>query len=74
MQSTNDTVVYPQQAQELAWDLAANHVPYRLVMDNGGGHEFDDPGAVPDETQITSMVVQFFVKTLVFQSTTGLNG
>ena len=74
LQSTNDTVVYPQQAEELAWDLAVNHVPYTLVLDNGGGHEFDDPGAVPDEAQITSLVVQFFVKTLVFQSTVGLNG
>jgi acetyl esterase/lipase len=71
VQSTNDTVVYPQQAKELAWDLGVNDVPYTLVMDNGGGHEFDDPGAVPDEAQITSLVVQFFVKTLVFQSTAG---
>ena len=65
-------MVYPQQAEELAWDLAINDVPHTLVLDNGGGHEFDDPGAVPDEAQITSLVVQFFVKTLVFRSTVGL--
>ena len=72
VQSTNDTVVYPQQAKELAWYLGVNHVPYSLVMDDGGGHEFADPGGVPDEAQITSLVVDFFVKTLVFRSTTGL--
>ena len=72
LQSTNDTVVYPQQAQELAWYLGVNRVPYRLVMDDGGGHEFNDPGGVPDEAQITDLVVQFFVKTLVFHSTAGL--
>ena len=48
VQSTNDTVVYPRQALELAWDLAANGVPHQLVMVHGGGHAFDDPGAVAD--------------------------
>jgi acetyl esterase/lipase len=72
VQADNDTVVYPQQANELAWILAINHVPHTLVDVKGGGHVFDDPGSDPDENQITSLVVQFFVKTLVFQSTSGM--
>jgi acetyl esterase/lipase len=72
VQSTNDTVVYPQQALELAWDLAANGVPHRIVMVRGGGHSFDDPGASLTETQITNLIVKYFLQTLVFHSTTGL--
>ena len=72
MQSTNDTVVYPGQSQELAWDLAANGVPHRLVMVRGGGHAFDDPGASPNEAQLTKLLVQYFVETLVEHSTAGL--
>jgi acetyl esterase/lipase len=72
VQSTNDTVVYPQQALELAWDLAANGVPHQLVMVHGGGHAFDDPGADPTEAQVTKLIVKYFLKTLVFHSTAGL--
>ena len=72
VQSTNDTVVYPEQARELAWDLAANGVPHQLVMVRGGGHGFDDPGASPDEAQLTKLLVGYFEKTLVFHSTAGL--
>jgi len=72
LQSNNDTVVYPEQANELSWDLAVNHVPHDLIMVNGGGHVFDDPGGSPSEQQITTLVVQFFVKTLVFRSTYGM--
>jgi acetyl esterase/lipase len=74
VQSTNDTVVYPQQALELVWDLAANGVPHRLVMVRGGGHSFDDPGASLSETQITNLIVKYFLQTLVFHSTSGLAG
>ena len=72
VQSTNDTVVYPQQALELAWDLAANGVPHQLVLVHGGGHAFDDPGASPTEAQVTKLIVQYFLETLVFHSTAGL--
>ncbi len=72
VQSTNDTVVYPQQALELAWDLAANGVPHQLVMVRGGGHSFDDPGASLTEAQVTTLIVKYFLKTLVFRSTSGL--
>ena len=72
VQSTNDTVVYPEQARELAWDLAANGVPHRLVMVRGGGHGFDDPGASPDEAQLTRLIVGYFLETLVLHSTAGL--
>jgi acetyl esterase/lipase len=72
LQSTNDTVVYPQQAKELAWDLAANGVPHQLILVRGGGHAFDDPGASPSEAQVTKMIAAYFLKTLVFHSTAGL--
>lgn len=62
--STNDRIVYPQQSQELSWDLAANGDSHQLVMVNGGGHEFDEAGESPDEFQITSLVVDFFVQHL----------
>ena len=53
-----------QQSDELTWDLSANDVPNQLVMVNGGGHEFDDPGASPDEAQITAKIVKFFTEHL----------
>jgi acetyl esterase/lipase len=64
LHSNNDQIVYPQQSDELTWDLAANDAPNQLVMVNGGGHEFDDPGASPDEAQITTMIVKFFTEHL----------
>jgi hypothetical protein len=66
MHSTDDEIVYPQQTQEMAWDLSANHVPHELVMVDGGGHEFDNPGEQPTEAGIAKAVVQFFIRTLVF--------
>jgi acetyl esterase/lipase len=66
LHSDNDQIVYPQQSQELAWDLAANHVPHTLVMVNGAGHEFDQPGGSPTPSQITAQVVNFFIAHLVF--------
>ncbi len=72
VQSSNDTVVHPQQAEELAWDLAANGVPHQLVIVHDGGHAFDDPGAQPTEAQVTRLIVQYFLKTLVFHSVAGL--
>jgi acetyl esterase/lipase len=71
LQSTNDNVVFPQQSQELTWDLAANHVPYQLVMVDGGGHLFDQAGASPDPTAITRAIVDFFIQTLVFHRPIG---
>jgi hypothetical protein len=41
-------------------------------MVRGGGHSFDDPGAALTEAQITTLIVKYFVKTLVFHSTSGL--
>jgi acetyl esterase/lipase len=66
MHSTDDEIVYPQQSQEMAWDLAANHVPHELVMVDGGGHEFDNAGEQPTEAGIAKAIVQFFIRTLVF--------
>ncbi len=64
MYSDNDRIVYPQQSQELSWDLSANDVPNQLVMINGAGHEFDQGGGSPDPAQITAMVVAFMAQHL----------
>jgi acetyl esterase/lipase len=60
----NDDIVYLQQSQELAWDLASAGVPMKLVIVHGGGHELDQAGESPTVSQITNMVVAFFVKHL----------
>jgi acetyl esterase/lipase len=64
MYSDNDRIVYPQQSEELVWDLSANHVPHQMVVIDGGGHEFNQPGGSPDPTQITTAVVTFLVQHL----------
>ncbi|HWD55377.1 MAG TPA: alpha/beta hydrolase [Acidimicrobiales bacterium] len=66
MHSTDDEIVYPQQSNEMAWDLEANSVPHQLVIVDGGGHEFDNPGEHPTEAGIAQAIVQFFVRTLVY--------
>jgi acetyl esterase/lipase len=64
MHSDNDRIVYPQQSQELSWDLSANDVPNQLVTIRGAGHEFNQAGGSPDPAQITAMVVDFLVQQL----------
>ena len=66
LDSNNDEIVYPQQSQELSWDLGANGVPHNLVQVTQGGHEFDTVGESPSETAIIGLVVDFFARTLVF--------
>ena len=70
VQSTDDEIVYPQQTQELQWDLTANGVPNQLLMVNNGGHEFDNPDESPDEASIVSVVEGFFIRTLELQKST----
>jgi acetyl esterase/lipase len=62
--SDDDEIVYPQQSQELAWDLSVNHDPVQLVVVHGGGHNFDQAGETPGIDQITAMIVTFFVRHL----------
>jgi acetyl esterase/lipase len=62
--SDNDRIVYPQQSQELSWDLSANHVHNQLVMVKGAGHEFNQSGGSPDPSGITALVVNFMVQQL----------
>lgn len=66
LHSTDDEIVYPQQSNELTWDLGANEVPHQLLIVKGGGHEFDNPGEQPTEAGITRAIADFFVRTLVF--------
>ena len=64
LHSDNDRIVYPQQSQELSWDLSANDVPNQLIMVKGAGHEFDQAGGSPNPAQITASVVNFLVQHL----------
>jgi acetyl esterase/lipase len=64
LHSDNDEIVFFKQSQDLAWELAAAGVPEQLVVVHNGGHEFDQPGEVPDEGTITNYVLSFFVKYL----------
>jgi acetyl esterase/lipase len=66
MHSTDDEIVFPQQSRELSWDLGANRVPHQLMIVEGGGHEFDNPGEQPTEAGITRAIAEFFVRSLVF--------
>jgi acetyl esterase/lipase len=67
LHADNDRIVYPQQSDELDWDLSANHVPHDLVVVKGGGHEFDQPGGSPNARQITALVVAFLEQHLLPQ-------
>jgi acetyl esterase/lipase len=65
LDSNNDEIVYPEQSDELAWDLGLAGVPRQLVTVSDGGHEFDTVGEVPPESAIITTVVDFFVRTLM---------
>jgi acetyl esterase/lipase len=65
MHSNDDEIVYPQQSNELSWDLGANGVAHQLMIVQGGGHEFDNPGEQPTEAGISRAVADFFMRTLV---------
>ncbi len=71
LDAPNDEIVYPQQSEELSWDLGANGVPHELVSVTQGGHEFSTPGESPDEAAIIQLVVDFFVRTLVLHQPVG---
>jgi acetyl esterase/lipase len=63
--SNNDEIVYPEQSDELAWDLGLAGVPRELLTVYEGGHEFDTVGEVPPESGVIAAVVDFFVRTLM---------
>jgi acetyl esterase/lipase len=71
LHSDNDRIVYPQQSQELSWDLTANKDLSRLVTVAGGGHEFDQPGGKPGPAAISKLIVDFFVGALQFHQPFG---
>ena len=69
LDSDNDEIVYPQQSEELAWDLGAAGVPreHLVQCSTQGGHEFDTAGEVPvGDGRSSALVVDFFARTLVF--------
>ncbi len=55
-----DTIVYPQQSEELYAALRSAGVRATLVIVTGGAHELNEPGAEPEPDAITQMVVDFF--------------
>jgi acetyl esterase/lipase len=65
LDSNNDEIVYPQQSEELAWDLGVAGVPHQLVNVFDGGHAFATVGEVPSEPEVIADVVDFFVRTLI---------
>ena len=67
LDSNNDEIVYPQQSEELAWDLGVAGVPHQLLTVVDGGHAFDTAGEVPSEHDVIAAVVDFFVRSLVQQ-------
>jgi dipeptidyl aminopeptidase/acylaminoacyl peptidase len=71
LDSNNDEIVYPEQSNELAWDLALAHVPHQVVTVFDGGHEFDTAGEFPSESAVIALVVDFFVRTLVAHGPAG---
>ncbi len=71
LHSDNDPIVPPQQSKELAFYLTVAHVPAQLVIVHHGGHDFDQPGQSPDARQITSTIVDFFIRALVLHQAPG---
>ena len=55
----------PSSPRSCPGTSAANGVPHQLLIVDGGGHEFDNPGEQPTEAGITRAVADFFVRTLV---------
>ena len=71
LHSDDDRIVYPEQSERLAWDLTANGVPNEYILVHGGGHDFNQPGGSPDAAAITTIVVAFFLRTLVLHQPVG---
>jgi dipeptidyl aminopeptidase/acylaminoacyl peptidase len=71
LHSDNDHIVPPQQSKELAFLLTLNHVPTQLVIVHHGGHTFDQPRQSPDPREISSMIVNFFIRTLILHQAPG---
>ena len=59
-----DPVVPFTQGQELAATLEAAGVPVTFVPVKGGNHGLGARNQAPSRTQLTQMIVEFFVKTL----------
>jgi acetyl esterase/lipase len=71
LHSDNDRIVPPEQSKELAWYLTVAHVPVQLVVVHRGGHNFDQPGQTPDAREISGMIVDFFIRTLILHQPPG---
>ena len=69
LHSDNDRIVPPAQSKELAFFLTLNNVPAQLIVVHRGGHNFDQPGQSPDARQISSTIVDFFIRTLLLHKT-----
>jgi acetyl esterase/lipase len=65
LHSDDDRIVPVEQSKELAFFLTLAHVPAQLVIVHHGGHNFDQPKQSPDQRQISSTIVDFFIRTLL---------
>jgi len=64
LQGTQDTLVPPRHARELARQLRAAGSPVTLVMVKNTGHGLITPGEQPSATDLVRMVTDFFTRTL----------
>jgi len=64
LQGTQDTLVPPRHARELAQRLRAAGSPVTLVMVKNTGHGLITPGEQPSATDLVRMVTDFFTRTL----------
>ncbi len=64
LQGTQDTMIPPRHAWELAQRLRAAGSPVTLVMVKNTGHGLITPGEQPSATDLVRMVTDFFTRTL----------
>lgn len=64
VQGTQDTMIPPRHARELAQRLTAAGAPVTLVMVTNTGHGLITPGERPSATDLVRMVTDFFTRTL----------
>jgi len=64
VQGTQDTMIPPRHARELARRLTAAGSPVTLVMVRNTGHGLITPGEQPSATDLVRMVTDFFTRTL----------
>ena len=70
LQGEQDQTVPPVESVAFAQRLRAAHVPTKLVMVRGAGHELTDRGQLPSRNDLLGMTIHFFQQHLAATSTT----